>query len=279
MAVFWYLDIVLQYAALLTFLVAAIAWVIGAWRNPVAAAPQRESSLKEDAVILPVLVYCSMFVVLAALVGFAVDGDAPTPAGVLIGSVAQAAGGATCLVLAAKHFRGGLPSFWLGPLHRGRWGRCALVGLVVTVLATGVCPEVLKLTVFVFEYFDSAGELPVHSTLRLLREETQPLAVTITLWLGAVVIAPVAEELFFRGMIQTVVLNLTGRRVLAIGAASIAFALAHTQQYQAIPALLMLAGLLGFAYEWTGSIVVPVVIHALFNFKTLVWDALARSAA
>jgi membrane protease YdiL (CAAX protease family) len=32
--------------------------------------------------------------------------------------------------------------------------------------------------------------------------------------------------------------------------------------------------MLGYAYERTGSLVSPILIHAAFNLKTLVWNAL-----
>jgi len=38
----------------------------------------------------------------------------------------------------------------------------------------------------------------------------------------------------------------------------------------------VLALLLGYAYERTGSLLPPMVIHALFNAKTLIWEALAH---
>ncbi|MFQ5494698.1 MAG: type II CAAX prenyl endopeptidase Rce1 family protein [Phycisphaerae bacterium] len=37
----------------------------------------------------------------------------------------------------------------------------------------------------------------------------------------------------------------------------------------------VLAVLLGFAYERTGRLTVPIAIHAAFNLKTLIWASLS----
>ena len=49
---------------------------------------------------------------------------------------------------------------------------------------------------------------------------------------------------------------------------ALAFTLVHAQVH-ALPALL-LGVLLGLAYERTGSLLVPILVHALFNLKTLI---------
>jgi membrane protease YdiL (CAAX protease family) len=93
------------------------------------------------------------------------------------------------------------------------------------------------------------------------------------LWIGAVVVAPIAEEAFFRGLLQTFLAGVVRSRWLAIGLTAVAFGIVHFSQPHVIPALIVLGLLIGYAYERTGTLVVPVLIHAGFNLKTLVWDA------
>lgn len=86
------------------------------------------------------------------------------------------------------------------------------------------------------------------------------------LWLtlGIVIMAPIAEELLFRGIIQGEL-----RRVmpewLAVVIQAVLFAAFHMQPvqmtYVIIPGLL-----LGFAYAWSGSIYIPIIMHIIFNF-------------
>ena len=99
----------------------------------------------------------------------------------------------------------------------------------------------------------------------------------MALWVGAFVVAPVAEELFFRGMVQTMLGNVLPTRWLAILITSLAFGLIHISQPYAIAALTMLAVVIGYAYEKTGSMLPPIFIHAAFNLKTLIWDALGQT--
>lgn len=89
----------------------------------------------------------------------------------------------------------------------------------------------------------------------------------------AVVLAPLAEELIFRGLLHR---NLR-RRMSVVPAtiiSSVLFALVHVDVVLSQPIALIgltLAGaVMAIAYERTGSLVVPVVIHAVYNATMLV---------
>ena len=82
----------------------------------------------------------------------------------------------------------------------------------------------------------------------------------------AVVLAPVAEEMFFRGLLQSMLKRrLHGRAWVAILIASAVFAIAHINQPQAIPSLFLLSVALGYNYERTGRLTGPILMHAIFN--------------
>jgi membrane protease YdiL (CAAX protease family) len=90
--------------------------------------------------------------------------------------------------------------------------------------------------------------------------------------LTAVVIAPIFEELVFRGLIQTALSRmfgwLLGPRAAARWAAVIvtaaAFAAVHGQ-WAFVPPLMVLAIGLGYAYERWGNLWLTITTHALFN--------------
>jgi len=90
---------------------------------------------------------------------------------------------------------------------------------------------------------------------------------------AAVVLAPVAEELLFRGLLHR---GLRRRLALvpATAVSSVLFALVHIDvvlsQPLAITGLVLVGAVLAIAYERTGSLVVPVVIHAVHNAVTIV---------
>ena len=87
----------------------------------------------------------------------------------------------------------------------------------------------------------------------------------------AVVVAPISEEFIFRFFIYGVV-----RRYFGIGIGlvfnSLLFAAAHSHLPSAAP-LFVLGGCFTLAYEWSGSILVSMAMHSLFNSVQLVFLA------
>jgi uncharacterized protein len=88
------------------------------------------------------------------------------------------------------------------------------------------------------------------------------------LWflLQAVFLFPVIEELFFRGFLLTFLKNYTSTWLAIVLSAGV-FAFAHLNLGAALP-LWLLGIVLGVAYEHTGSLVVPIGVHACFNLAT-----------
>jgi membrane protease YdiL (CAAX protease family) len=79
----------------------------------------------------------------------------------------------------------------------------------------------------------------------------------------AIVLAPVVEETFFRGILYPA-LKQTGFPRLALWASAILFALMHFNVVTFVP-LLLLAVLLALLYEHTGNLLTPVAAHSMFN--------------
>ncbi|HWL52620.1 MAG TPA: type II CAAX endopeptidase family protein [Chthoniobacteraceae bacterium] len=84
----------------------------------------------------------------------------------------------------------------------------------------------------------------------------------------SVIVAPICEEFLFRGYIYGTLRRFLGPG-LAIGLSSLLFAAIHVNLL-ALPILFLLAICLALAYEATGSIVVPIVMHLGFNSITLI---------
>lgn len=84
----------------------------------------------------------------------------------------------------------------------------------------------------------------------------------------ACVFAPLAEELTFRAGIYRFIRQRLGRRP-ALLASALLFGMLHGNWAVLLP-LFVLGIILALAYEATGSIRVPILIHALFNLNTLV---------
>jgi len=84
--------------------------------------------------------------------------------------------------------------------------------------------------------------------------------------LQAVLLFPVIEEIFFRGFLLTFLKNYTSTWLAIILSGGI-FAFAHLN-LGAAPPLWFLGIVLGVAYEHTGSLIVPISVHACFNLAT-----------
>jgi membrane protease YdiL (CAAX protease family) len=84
--------------------------------------------------------------------------------------------------------------------------------------------------------------------------------------LQAVLILPAIEELFFRGFLLTFLKNYTSTWPAIVLSAGV-FAFAHLNLGAVLP-LWFLGVVLGVAYEHTGCLLVPMVIHGCFNLAT-----------
>lgn len=113
------------------------------------------------------------------------------------------------------------------------------------------------------------GETPdplAHETLRLMADNLGSTWWWVTL-ISVVVGAPVAEELLYRGFLQSSLVALTRSRWLAIGVTSVVFAFVHVgaADARALPGLFALSIALGIAFERKARIGVPIAMHAIFN--------------
>jgi membrane protease YdiL (CAAX protease family) len=106
------------------------------------------------------------------------------------------------------------------------------------------------------------------------RELQQPGATRIFLFVLACILAPIAEETMFRGMLFSHLRARHGWWISAIFV-SLIFAAIHPQGWVGIPALATIAMILAALREKRGSLIAPMTAHALNNFMLLVFVVLA----
>ena len=143
-----------------------------------------------------------------------------------------------------------------------------LVWVVAGFVVAGGAVMLVHYLILNFWLLPTFGEMAVQEAVRTMIEVEDP-QVKLLLILNACLVAPFAEEVLFRGYIYPSVKRYTGP-VFAIVVVSLLFAVVHLN----IPALWPLwffAVLLTLAYEFSGSLWVPVGIHALFNTFNVVW--------
>jgi membrane protease YdiL (CAAX protease family) len=112
------------------------------------------------------------------------------------------------------------------------------------------------------------GIEPTDQPITELFTHTNSPVVLISLTVFAMVVAPVFEEFMFRGFAYPVLKERFGP-VRALIVISIAFAASHFHGPSFVPLFVLALGL-GLAYELTGTLLVPITMHAVFNTAMLV---------
>ncbi|MHC4566290.1 MAG: lysostaphin resistance A-like protein [Planctomycetota bacterium] len=218
---------------------------------------------------LPAIVFFLWFVVLlSATVVKELYGDLPNwqkgIADNIVSSVGAILMATVMIVLGRVHFARRLKGFGL---NLRTLPRDLLTAPLYLLAARPVMLATITLTIYAAELVSGHDyQMQPHQQLKLAAEHPQ-LALHILIFVVAVVIIPVFEELFFRGIIQTTLLSyiqVKGKAWIAIAIASTLFALMHEEMSHR-PALFVLGVCMGYAYERSGSLWRPIFIHAIFN--------------
>jgi membrane protease YdiL (CAAX protease family) len=140
-----------------------------------------------------------------------------------------------------------------------------LIGVVVGVT---ILPIALLLKHWMSDLLEFTGWPPEdEAAVKLLAGATTPW---LRVYLGffAVVLAPVAEEFIFRGMLYPFVKQL-GQPRLALVGVNLLFAAIHLNAAAVVP-LFVLALAFTWLYEHTDNLLSPIVAHSLFNTANLI---------
>lgn len=146
-----------------------------------------------------------------------------------------------------------------------------LIGVAAGVAALPVIFLVGQLSQTFLEARDIGFKLQV--PVELLRNDPS-MTPRILVFLAAVVLAPAAEEILFRGLLYPSVKQLGFPR-LALWGTSILFGLIHFNLMAALP-LAVFALILTLLYEATDNLLCPITAHTFFNFVNFVF--LVRSS-
>ena len=137
-----------------------------------------------------------------------------------------------------------------------------LAGLVAFAAVLPVCIVALKVNVMLNSLLGI--EPQVHPLLQTVQRAPEAWVLPLAL-LQAAVLAALAEEFIYRGVLMMSLLRHTGPAG-ALAISSAAFALVHLRtEPQAVLPLFLLALAMGWVAYWTRSLLAPVITHALFN--------------
>jgi len=115
--------------------------------------------------------------------------------------------------------------------------------------------------VYIQEYFIGRGKDLQQVVKTLIGTDNSALKVILAI--TAMIIAPLIEEIIFRGYLYAVIKRYSGRCFAAI-ITSLLFAIVHGTLPGIMP-LFTLAIILTLVYELTGCLWVPIATHSLFN--------------
>jgi len=149
----------------------------------------------------------------------------------------------------------------LGGFSKIGFGRAATTGGILLLAAY---PLILLAEVVTQKL--ARGNLEKQAIVELFTASST-LEQRVLIILLAVVVAPLAEEFFFRFFLYGVVRRYLGRAVGVIVSALL-FAAVHAHLPSFAP-LFVLGVCFAIAYEWSGSLLVSMTMHALFNALAL----------
>jgi membrane protease YdiL (CAAX protease family) len=274
-------DIVLLAAGGLCCLAVAV-WLIrsGKWRNPLTGVelPRQGPTIAGAAAVL--LAFFSLqFVALSALGGAGTPGSAAWHRMAVADSAISLMVSALMLILLnlARPQTAAASVVLTPPATPTRCSaRASLLASLVALLALlPITWALLELGQMVWQWLNPGATPPVHAVLQALRQSEWGVWGTLQLVVGAVVVAPLVEELFFRGVLLQSICFHVPSAWAAVSLSAAAFGLVHSSQPQDVLPLATMGLVLGCLRLHTGRLWPCVLLHMLFNARTMTFVILA----
>jgi hypothetical protein len=157
---------------------------------------------------------------------------------------------------------------WAGGFGFGnRLGQAVLLGTVAAGVLFPLTRELDKALVLILQRLPALGVEPeVQQAVKVI-QQAGSWPSRLALGVMAVLLAPVGEELLFRGVLYPRIKQ-AGFPRLALWGTAILFAAIHNNVVLFVP-LLVLALALTALYEWTDNLLAPIVAHGAFNALNL----------
>ena len=153
--------------------------------------------------------------------------------------------------------------------NRNNTGRCLMLGLVTGL---GLVLISMVLALLTSQLIHALGDQAEPQKLvTLIAEESakkENIPTLIFFVVMAVVVAPIAEEILFRGILYPAIKQIGYPRLAAIGTAFL-FALFHVNLLTFASLTVVALGLIAL-YEFTDNLLAPITAHAVFNASNLI---------
>jgi len=193
---------------------------------------------------------------------------APPPAFAMLGMLAIPVVFATGLYL-QRALLSQIPLRALIPIHVPSWRNHVCRGCVEGIVLVLPAFLLTLATSTLLQLF--LVEAPPQKILLWFRDTDTSLAFRAIIIVSAVIVAPVTEEMLYRGVLFPVLLK-NNRPWVAILLSSLFFAALHGN-LAAFPTLTLMGAAFAHGFMTTGSLLSPIAMHATFNAcnLTLLW--------
>ena len=153
--------------------------------------------------------------------------------------------------------------------NRKNTGRCLLLGLATGLGLVLIAMAFALMSGVLIQAF--GDQVEPQKLVTLIAEESakqENIGPLIFFVVMAVAVAPVAEEILFRGILYPAIKQIGYPRVAAIGTALL-FALFHVNLLTFASLTVVALGLIAL-YEFTDNLLAPITAHAVFNASNLI---------
>lgn len=194
----------------------------------------------------------------------------PISAGLLVGQMLTAGG---MLWIGLRAFGSGA-AWGLRPVRPGRHLLTAVAAFVVVL---PLCVGLLYLVHEAGRWLVPGYQPAEHAAIQALGSHVSPWIRVLTAC-GAVVAAPVYEELFFRGILQPALARAGRSPWVGIVLTGLLFGAFHHAVPDTMLPLALFGVVLGFVAAKSGSLIPAILLHAVFNARTVAAVLLAPSS-
>lgn len=162
----------------------------------------------------------------------------------------------------------------VGSGRRPTLRRGITVGVLGALIFVPLATLQLQMGRIVWDWVHPAAPAPTHPVLQAVGSSAWGTWGTLQLLAAALLVAPLAEELFFRGILLQAICRYTRQGWLAIAVSSVAFGFVHGQPQDILP-LVTMGVVLGYVRLRLGALWPCVLLHMLFNARTMACALLA----
>jgi membrane protease YdiL (CAAX protease family) len=165
-------------------------------------------------------------------------------------------------------------------LRRHRWHRVdpgirsepfglLIAGGVAVLVLLPVTSLQLRMGQIIWHWLEPGALQPTHAVLEALQNTAWGPWGAVQLSISAIVVAPIAEELLFRGLLLQSVWGYVGNVWLAVVLSGVVFGLIHGDVPQSVLPLATMGVVLGYVRVRYRSLTACILAHALFNARTM----------